>query len=190
MNKPLTDEQVPLEKPEAKNAGLRPADDPEQFTDRAITGKYNYSPVGDVELKKAKGSYNTYTLKLSMGQLEVIMAALEQNHDDPVSDELFATFQYYIDKLPGPGEEEEDLKARERGAVETGAQTTGDVEDEDVPIPMPPGGEGEPAPEEPPAGPEEAPEGGPPGERPPPPAPEEEKRPEDEEVGLPAPPID
>ena len=98
----------------------------------AITGKYNSSPVGDIQLSKKKNTYNTYALTLSMGQLEVILSALEKNHDDPVSDELLATFQYYIDKLPGPGEEEEEAEARNN--PQAGAD-----EESETPIPMPPG---------------------------------------------------
>jgi len=91
-----------------------------------------------MELKKKAKSFNNYTLELSFGQLEAIVASLERDHADPVADELFAELQWYIQRVPGPGEEEEDTKAREEGAVETGATATGDVEGEDVPIPMPP----------------------------------------------------
>jgi len=102
----------------------------------AITGKYNSSPVGDIQMTKKKQSYNSYQLTLSMGQLEVILNALENNHDDPVADELLATFHYYIEKLPGPGEEEEDTKAAATG------KGAGEMPGEETPIPMPPGKEG------------------------------------------------
>ncbi len=134
-------------------------------------------------LKKKSGSYDCYTLELSMGQVQAVMRALERDHAEPVSDEMLAEFQWYIERVPGVGEEEKDVKAREDGAVETGAETTGDIEGENVPIPMPPteggeeGGEAEPPPppgdeaegegefpgEELPGGPPEEPEGGEPG---------------------------
>lgn len=105
-------------------------------------------------LKKKAKTFNDYDLSLSYGQLEAIMGALERDHADPVADELFAELQWYMQRVPGPGEEEDEAKAREEGAAETGAGTTGDVEGEDVPIPMPPtegGLEGaEEAPPEPP----------------------------------------
>lgn len=107
--------------------GGREADAPRAT---AITGKYNSSPVGDIKMTKVKGSYNTYKLEMSMGQLEVILTALKRNHADPVSDELLATFTYYIEKLPGPGEEEEEAEA---------AQKAGGGAMEDLPVPMPPG---------------------------------------------------
>lgn len=87
--------------------------------------------------KKAK-TFNDYTLELSYGQLEALMASLERDHADPVADELYAELQWYMQRVPGPGEEEDDQKAREEGAVETGAAPAGDVAGEDVPIPMPP----------------------------------------------------
>jgi len=133
-------------------------------------------------LKKKAKTFNDYDLSLSFGQLEAIMASLERDHADPVADELYAELQWYMSRVPGPGEEEDDQKAREEGAVETGAATTGDVEGEDVPIPMPPteggvegeepavppgaegegapGAEGEPSPEGMEGGPEGGPEGG------------------------------
>jgi hypothetical protein len=109
----------------------------------AITGKYNSSPVGDVKMTKSKGTYNTYKLELSMGQLEVILNALEKNHDDPVADELLATFQYYIDKLPGPGEEEEEAEARNNPQAAAAKAAGGEeaLPGEETPIPMPPGQE-------------------------------------------------
>lgn len=114
-----------------------------------------------MELKKKSKTFNNYTLEISFGQLEVLMASLERDHADPVADELYAELQWYMQRVPGPGEEENDQKAREEGAVETGADTTGDVEGEDVPIPMPPvegGVEGE-EPSAPPGAEEEGEEG-------------------------------
>jgi hypothetical protein len=67
-----------------------------------------------------------------MGQIEAIRAALEKDHADPISDELLAIFTYYVEKVPGPGEEEEDLKARE------GHPGMAADEEGDFPIPMPP----------------------------------------------------
>jgi len=104
----------------------------------------NLPPVGDIKLTKVKGTYNTYRLEMSMGQIEAVRNALEKDHADPISDELLAILTYYLDKVPGPGEEEEDLKARE--------QHPGAAADEegDFPIPMPPREEGGAPEEEPP----------------------------------------
>lgn len=100
------------------------------------------APVGDIQVKKKSGTYNTYTLQLSMGQITAIHAALTKDHANPLADELLQLFGYYMQKLPGPGEEEEDIKARdEQEALQNG----GGEEDGDdgVPIPMPPGEEGD-----------------------------------------------
>jgi hypothetical protein len=103
---------------------------------KQITG--NMPPVGDIQLKKKSGTYNTYTIQLSYGQIEALRQALEADHANPIGDELKALFDYYINSIPGPGEEEEDLKAREeQAAIASGqAQAAGD---DDSPIPMPPG---------------------------------------------------
>ncbi len=96
----------------------------------------NMPPMGDIKLKKQSGTFNTYTLTLSYGQLEAIRLALEQDHSNPVSDELLSLWTYYLDTLPGPGEEEEDLKAREEHPAAAAD------EEGDFPIPMPPREEG------------------------------------------------
>ena len=79
-----------------------------------------------------------------MGQIEAIRNALEKDHADPISDELLAIMSYYLDKVPGPGEEEEDLKAR----TEHPGQAADD--EGDFPIPMPPREGASSAEEEPP----------------------------------------
>lgn len=90
----------------------------------------NFPPVGDIQMSKSKGTYNTYKLELSFGQIEAIRQALKAKHDDPIADELLAMFEYYMRELPGPGEDEEVQKDRQAAA-----QTAED----DFPIPMPPG---------------------------------------------------
>lgn len=96
-------------------------------------------PVGDIQLKKKSGTYNTYTIQLSYGQIECIRQALEKDHASPIADELKALFDYYLQTLPGPGEEEEDVKARD--AMVSGGQGEEGGEGDDVPLPMPPGEE-------------------------------------------------
>jgi hypothetical protein len=97
-------------------------------------------PVGDIQLKKKSGTYNTYTIQLSYGQIEALRQALEADHANPIGDELKALFDYYINSIPGPGEEEEDVKARDEQAAIANGQATSAAED-DNPIPMPPSGE-------------------------------------------------
>lgn len=98
----------------------------------------NMPPVGDIQLKKKSGTYNTYTIQLSYGQIEALRQALEADHANPIGDELKALFDYYINSIPGPGEEEEDLKAREEQAAIANGQVQA-AGDDDSPIPMPPG---------------------------------------------------
>lgn len=133
-------------------------------------------------IKKKKDTFNDYDLQLSWGQLEAIRNALESDHADPMSDELLAELQWYMARVPGPGEEEEDKEARQQGAEAAG---------EDFPIPMPPGQEttepeptGEPT-GEPPAG---EPSGGAPEGEPLEAPPEGEAGPPPEEVAPAGPP--
>jgi hypothetical protein len=105
-------------------------------------------------LKKKPKTFNDYTLEISFGQLEVIRAALDRDHADPVADELLAELGWYMDRVPGPGEEEEDVKAREEHP-EGAAGAAGD-ETDGMPLPMPPHDNEGAAPEqEPPTPPEE-----------------------------------
>lgn len=92
----------------------------------------SFPPVGDIKLSKTAGTYNTYKMELSFGQLEAIKAALQAKHDDAIADELLVMLDYYSQELPGPGEEKEDTKARDKGVEDA---------ESDFPIPMPPGQE-------------------------------------------------
>lgn len=97
----------------------------------------NFPPVGDIKIAKAKGTYNTYKLELSYGQMECIVQALEGKHDDAIADELLAMFHYYMHELPGPGEDEEKAEQRKDAVTGDGGG------DDDLPVPMPPGEGGE-----------------------------------------------
>lgn len=99
---------------------------------RVVRSNEAYTPM---KLEKIKKTYNDYKLELSWGQVEAIAAALANNHSDPLSDELYAEWQWYMERVPGPGEDEEEIEAQQK-AAEGGA-----MEGEDLPIPMPPGSE-------------------------------------------------
>jgi hypothetical protein len=106
----------------------------------ATNASTNFPPVGDIKLNKSKGTFNTYKLELSYGQIECIRQALEKDHANPIADELLQMFNYYISTVPGPGEEEDDVKARaESSAI---GQKVGQ-EDDEMGLPMPPGQEQE-----------------------------------------------
>lgn len=125
-----------------------------------------------MKIKKIKDTYNDYQVEMSFGQLTAIRNALGENHSDPLSDELYAELNWYLDNIPGPGESEDDLKKEEEaaasgmGSAEAGqGQPVQAQADQMLPAPpeeeMP--GEGEPGGEElPPEGGEEGlpPEGG------------------------------
>jgi len=76
-------------------------------------------------IKKKAKTFNDYSVEMSWGQLNAIYAALEGNHADPLADELYAELGWYLQNVPGPGEDEEEYKqAREaeKQAVEGGEE--------------------------------------------------------------------
>ena len=146
-----------------------------------------------MKIKKIKGTYNDYSLELSFGQILAIRNALGTEHSDPVSDELFAELGWYLDNIPGPGEDEEDLKKEEEaaasglGSPEAEGQPLGPNTDDLLPMPGEEGGEeggGPPVPGE--EGPEGPPGGGPGPE--PGPGREEEEPESEADRRLPPPP--
>lgn len=68
-------------------------------------------------IKKKKGTYNDYDCQLSFGQLQAIKDALARDHADPLSDELYAELEWYLQNVPGPGEDEQDIKAAEEAGA-------------------------------------------------------------------------
>ena len=97
--------------------------------------------VKDMVIKKKKGTYNEYDVTLSWGQIETLRAALEQNHSDPVADESLAEITWYMERVAGPGVEQEEIDAKQKAQIEGGGGTAPGGEGDDLPIPMPPGGE-------------------------------------------------
>lgn len=68
-----------------------------------------------MEIKKVSGGFNSYRAELSYGELQAIAAALEKSHFGPVADELYSGLRFYLDKLPRPGEDEDDDKEGDSG---------------------------------------------------------------------------
>jgi len=107
-----------------------------------------------MRLKKIPDTYNDYRLEVSWGQIEALKNALSDATPDPVTDELAAELDWYMMNVPGPGQDEEEFKAETEG--ESSDLPDAPEEDNDSPIPMPPGekpvdsiaGEGPPGGEE------------------------------------------
>lgn len=79
-------------------------------------------------------TFNDYQVELSFGQLVAIRNALEKDHADPLSDEAYAELNYYLQNIPGPGEDSGEFKA-ERTATK---KTEGDAGKEMEPGEAPP----------------------------------------------------
>jgi hypothetical protein len=76
-----------------------------------------------MKIQKIKETFNDYKVELSWGQLNAIFRALEQDHADPLADELYAELGWYLENVPGPGEDEEEYKEAkdaEKQAIEGG----------------------------------------------------------------------
>lgn len=118
-----------------------------------------------MKIKKVKfdgmDSFNDYQVELSYGQLVAIRNALEAKHDDPLSDELYAEINYYLQNIPGPGESSDAFKQERDMAKKTQDQAGQELAPEDAgaggppteagleagegaggPLPPPPGEEG------------------------------------------------
>ena len=112
-----------------------------------------------MRIQKIKDTFNDYRVELSWGQLNAAYAALEKDHANPLADEMFAELGWYLQNVPGPGEDEEEYKQAkesEKAAIEGGEEAGAGPDQELL------GQEVEGPPEEPegaesPVGPEEQP---------------------------------
>lgn len=90
-----------------------------------------------MKIKKVKydglDSFNDYQVELSYGQLVAIRNALEKSHDDPLSDELHAELNYYLQNIPGPGEKSDEFKAERDATKKTQDEAGQEVNPEDAP---------------------------------------------------------
>lgn len=66
-----------------------------------------------MKITKINDTYGEYRVEISFGQLVAIKNALAVNHADPISDEMYAELEWYLQNIPGPGESKEDLTKAE-----------------------------------------------------------------------------
>jgi hypothetical protein len=75
-------------------------------------------------------SFNAYSVELSYGQLIAIRNALEKDHSEVMGDEIYSELNYWLQNIPGPGEDPEDFKAERDAAKKTkdeaGEETDGE----------------------------------------------------------------
>jgi hypothetical protein len=90
-----------------------------------------------MKIKKAKfdglDSFNDYDVSLSFGQLVAIRNALEKDHADPLSSELYAELNYYLQNVPGPGESSDEFKAERDAAKKTKDEAGEEISGEEAP---------------------------------------------------------
>ena len=62
-----------------------------------------------MRIKKKDSDFNSYSIEdLSYGELVALERALAGKHDDPITDEIYATIKWYLDELPKPGESDSE----------------------------------------------------------------------------------
>jgi hypothetical protein len=71
-----------------------------------------------MKIDKVNGTFNTYKLEVSFGELTAVANALEDTVGAPVADEMRAGIRWYLDHLPGPGEDKEEFKAKKEAETE------------------------------------------------------------------------
>jgi len=90
-----------------------------------------------MKIKKLKfdgmDSFNDYGVEMSYGQLVAIRNALEKDHSEPLSDELYAELNYYLQNVPGPGESSDEFKAERDAAKKTKDEAGEEVGGEEAP---------------------------------------------------------
>ena len=88
-----------------------------------------------IKKKKVDGmdSFNDYEVGLSYGQIIAIRNALEKDHSDPLSDEILAELNYYLQNVPGPGEDGEAFKAERNAAKKTKGEAGEEVPPDEIP---------------------------------------------------------
>jgi hypothetical protein len=90
-----------------------------------------------MEIKKANETYDVYNAKLSYLEMRAIADALAAGGEGAIADELRRSFEWHLDRVPGPGEDKEEKKAKDE-AAKAGALAP-DVKDEvDKLLPEPP----------------------------------------------------
>ena len=95
-----------------------------------------------MKIKKVKfdgmDSFNDYQVELSYGQLVAVRNALEAKHDDPLSDELYAEINYYLQNIPGPGESSDAFKEERQMSKKTKDEAGQEIAPEDAGMGGPP----------------------------------------------------
>jgi hypothetical protein len=86
-----------------------------------------------MKIKKVEKQFNTYAVELSYGQLVAIRNALEQDHSNPLADEGYAEINWYLQNVPGPGEDQEDFKAERDAAKKTKDEAGEEISGEEAP---------------------------------------------------------
>jgi len=76
-----------------------------------------------MKIDKVNNTFNTYKLELSFGELTAIVNALEDVHGpEPIVDEMKEGIRWYLDHLPGPGEDREEFKAKKDAEKDGGLE--------------------------------------------------------------------
>ena len=86
-----------------------------------------------MKIKKVEKQFNTYAVELSYGQLVAIRNALEQDHSNPLADEGYAEINWYLQNVPGPGEDQSTFDAERDAAKKTKEEAGEETDGEHAP---------------------------------------------------------
>jgi hypothetical protein len=82
-----------------------------------------------MKIDKLNNTYDFYKLEVSFGELAAMLNAFEaQSGQGPVHDDMQAAIRWYMDRIPGPGEDKEEFKQKKDAEKELNAGTEGGLE--------------------------------------------------------------
>jgi hypothetical protein len=83
-----------------------------------------------MELRKANDTYDVYNAKISFLELQAIADALRDGGKGAVADELRRSFEWHLNRVPGPGEEKGDKEEPKAEVPGTKPEITPDTDTE------------------------------------------------------------
>ena len=74
-----------------------------------------------MHIEKVNNTFDTYKLTISRGELSALSDALDKVDPSPVTDAMREGVQWYLNNVPGPGEDKKEFIAKKDLAKERSA---------------------------------------------------------------------